>query len=70
MGFPTATTLVALFIVTSFVSCLSVAILPDALSSQPHSRLFKEATKRSSVSGNLSAIGVERTRRDEWRRFF
>jgi len=57
MRFPTTATLVALFIVTSFVACLSVAILPDALSSQPHSRLFKEATERSSDSGKISAIG-------------
>jgi hypothetical protein len=57
MRFRTTVTLVALFIVTSFVACLSVAILPDALSSQPHSRLFKEATERSSVSGKTSAIG-------------
>jgi len=57
MRFPKTVTLVALFIVTSFVACLGVAILPDALSSQPHSRLFKEATERSSVSGKISAIG-------------
>jgi hypothetical protein len=57
MRFPTTGTLVALFIVTSFVACLGVAILPDALSSQPYSRLFKEATERSSVSGKISAIG-------------
>ena len=57
MRFPTTATLVALFIVTSFVACLSVAILPDALSSQPHSRLFKAATERASVSGKISAIG-------------
>jgi hypothetical protein len=57
MRFPTTVTLVALFIVAAFVACLSVAILPDALSSQPHSRLFKEATERSSVSGKISAIG-------------
>jgi hypothetical protein len=49
--------LVFLFIVTSFVACLGVAILPDALSSQPYSRLFKEATERSSDSGKISAIG-------------
>ena len=57
MRFPTTVTPVALFIVAAFVACLSVAILPDALSSQPHSRLFKEATERSSVSGKISAIG-------------
>jgi hypothetical protein len=39
------------------VSCLSVAISPDALASQPHSRLFKEAAERASVSGKISAIG-------------
>src|SRR6267143_3792777 len=48
---------VALFMVTAFVACLSVAISPDALASQPHSRLFKEATERASVSGKISAIG-------------
>ena len=57
MRFPTTVTPVALFIVAAFVACLSVAILPDALSSQPHSRLFKEATERSSDSGKISAIG-------------
>ncbi len=57
MRFPTTATLVALFILTPFVACLDVAILPDALSSQPHSRLFKAATERSSVSGKISAIG-------------
>ena len=57
MRCPTTAILVALFIVTSFVACLGVAILPDALFSQPHSRLFKEATERSSVSGKISAIG-------------
>jgi hypothetical protein len=57
MRFPKTATLVALFIVTSFVACLGVVILPDALSSQPHSRLFKEAIERSSVSGKVSAIG-------------
>jgi hypothetical protein len=46
-----------LFIATPFVACLSVAISPDALTSQPHSRLFKEATERASVSGKISAIG-------------
>jgi hypothetical protein len=48
---------VALFMVTAFVACLSVAISPDALASQPHSRLFKEAAERASVSGKISAIG-------------
>ena len=57
MRFATIATLVALFIVTQFVACLGVVILPDALSSQPHSRLFKEATERSSDSGRISAIG-------------
>ncbi len=57
MRFRTIVTLVALFIVTAFVACLSVAISPDALASQPHSRLFKEATERASVSGKISAIG-------------
>jgi hypothetical protein len=50
-------TLLALFIVTVFVACLSVAVSSDALASQPHSRLFKEATERGSVSGRISAIG-------------
>jgi len=50
-------TLLALFIVTVFVACLSVAVSSDALASQPHSRLFKEATERGSVSGKISAIG-------------
>ncbi len=44
-------------IVTAFVACLSVALSSDALASQPHSRLFKEATERGSVSGKISAIG-------------
>ena len=57
MRFPKTATLVALFIVTSSVACLGVAILPDAPSSQPHSRLFKETTERGSVSGKISAIG-------------
>jgi lysophospholipase L1-like esterase len=47
----------ALFIATVFVACLSVALSSDALASQPHSRLFKEATERASVSGKISAIG-------------
>ena len=46
-----------LFILTVFVACLSVAISSDALASQPHSRLFKEATEHGSVSGKISAIG-------------
>jgi hypothetical protein len=50
-------TLLALFIETVFVACLSVAVSSDALASQPHSRLFKEATERGSVSGRISAIG-------------
>jgi hypothetical protein len=57
MRFRAVLTLVALFIVTAFVACLSVAISPDALASQPHSRLFKAATERASVSGKISAIG-------------
>ena len=57
MGFRTIVTLVALFIGTAFVACLSVAISPDALASQPHSRLFKAATEHASVSGKVSAIG-------------
>src|SRR5260370_22886684 len=57
MGCRTTVTLVALFIVTHFVACLSVAIPPDALASQPHSRLFREATERASVFGKISAIG-------------
>ena len=44
-------------IVTAFVACLGVAVSPDALASQPHSRLFNEATERGSVSGKISAIG-------------
>ncbi len=50
-------TLVALFIVTVFVACLSVAISSDALASRPDSGGFKEATERGSVSGKISAIG-------------
>jgi hypothetical protein len=57
MRFRTTVTLVALFIVTAFVACSSVAISPDALASQPHSRLFREATERDSVFGKISAIG-------------
>jgi hypothetical protein len=57
MRFRATVTLVTLFIVTAFVACLGVAISPDALASQPHSRLFREATERSSVSGKISAIG-------------
>lgn len=49
--------LVALFIGTSFVACLSLAVSSDALASQLHSRLFREATERACVSGKLSAIG-------------
>src|SRR5258708_8424923 len=57
MRFRAVLTLVTLFILTVFVACLSVAISSDALASQPHSRLFKEATERGSVSGKISAIG-------------
>lgn len=57
MRFRAALILVTLFIVTAFVACLGVVISPDALASQPHSRLFKVATERASVSGNVSAIG-------------
>jgi hypothetical protein len=57
MRFRATLTLVTLFIVTAFVACLGVAIPPDALASQPHSRLFKAATERASVSGKISAIG-------------
>jgi hypothetical protein len=48
---------VTLFIVSAFVACLSLAVSPDALAFQPHSRLFHEATERGSVSGKISAIG-------------
>jgi hypothetical protein len=57
MRFRAVLTMVALFIVTAFVACLSVAISPDALAAQPRSRLFKAATERASVSGKISAIG-------------
>jgi hypothetical protein len=57
MRFRAQATLVALFIGTLFVACLSVAVSSDALASQPHSRLFKETTERGSVSGKISAIG-------------
>lgn len=57
MRFRAILTLVALFIVTVFVACLSVAISSDALASQPSSSFFKEATERGSVSGKISAIG-------------
>ena len=57
MRFRAILTLVTLFILTIFVACLGVAISSDALASQPHSRLFKEATERGSVSGKISAIG-------------
>jgi hypothetical protein len=50
-------TLVALFIGTAFVACLGVAISPDALASQPHSRLFSAATEHAFVSGKIAAIG-------------
>jgi hypothetical protein len=53
MGFRATSTLVTLFIVTAFVACLDVAISSDALASQPHSRLFNEATERGSVSGKF-----------------
>ena len=49
--------MVALFIGTIFVACLSLAVSSDALASQPHSRLFREATERASVSGKFSAFG-------------
>jgi hypothetical protein len=57
MRFRAILTLVTLFILTVFVACLGVAISSDALASQPHSRLFKEATEHGSVSGKISAIG-------------
>ena len=57
MRFRAAWTLVALFIVTAFVACLSLEVSSDALASQQHSRLFQEATERGSVSGKISAIG-------------
>lgn len=57
MRFRAAWKLVALFIVTAFVACLSLEVSPDALASQQHSRLFQEATERGSVSGKISAIG-------------
>jgi hypothetical protein len=57
MRFRAILTLVMLFIVTVFVACLTVAISSDALASQPHSNLFKEATERGSVSGKISSIG-------------
>jgi hypothetical protein len=57
MRFRAILTLVTLFIVTVFMACLGVAVSSDALASQPHSRLFKEATERGSVSGKISAIG-------------
>jgi hypothetical protein len=43
----------ALFIGTANVACLSLAVSSDALASQPHSRLFREATERGSVSGKI-----------------
>ena len=57
MRFRFILTLVALFIVTVFMACLSVAISSDALASQPYSGGCKEATERGSVSGKISAIG-------------
>jgi hypothetical protein len=57
MRFRAILTLVALFIMTVFVACLSVAISSDALASQPSSSFLKEATERASVSGKISAIG-------------
>jgi hypothetical protein len=50
-------TIVTLFIVTAVVPCFSLAVSPDALASQPRSRLFHETTEGSSVSGKISAIG-------------
>jgi hypothetical protein len=57
MRFRAILTLVTLFILTVFVACLGVAVSSDALASQPHSKLFKEATEHASVSGKISAIG-------------
>src|ERR1700752_4359420 len=57
MRFRAILALVSLFILTVFVACLSVAISSDALASQPHRSLFKEATEHASVSGKISAIG-------------
>jgi hypothetical protein len=50
-------TIVTLFIVTAVVPCFSLVVSPDALASQPRSRLFHETTEGSSVSGKISAIG-------------
>lgn len=53
----TISPLVALFIETLFVACLSLAVWSDALASQQHSRLFREITERGSVHGRFSAFG-------------
>ena len=57
MRFRSVLPLLALFIGTATVACLRLAVSSDALASQLHSRLFREATERGSVSGKLSAIG-------------
>ena len=57
MRFRSVLPLLALFIGTATVACLRLAVSSDALASQQHSRLFREATERGSVSGKLSAIG-------------
>lgn len=51
MRFRANLTLVALFIVNAFMASLNLAVSSDALASQPHSHLFREATERGSVSG-------------------
>ena len=59
MRFRAILTLVALFILTVFVACLSVAISSDALASQPLGSFLtsKGPGEHASVSGKISAIG-------------
>ena len=49
-------TIVALFTLTVFMACLSVAVSSNALATQPKS-LLNSATQQGSVTGKISAIG-------------
>jgi len=57
MRFRVIVTVVALFTLTVFMACLSVAVSSDALASQLTSRLLKSATQTGSVTGKISGIG-------------
>jgi hypothetical protein len=56
LKFRAIVTIVALFTLTVFMACLSVAVSSNALATQP-TGLLNSATQQGSVTGKISAIG-------------